>query len=178
MKKIIIKVKLKNRDDFESRLSDLGYDFDPMYWQHSRVFVPRNYQKHDNYPRMILRIEMKAVNRPAKYELICKRHIEDSGVTIVHTTQVKDYTEMASILLQLGFVIQSEVPRRRQELEEKSGIKIYLDKVDTLPGFYAKFELEITEERKVEDARRQLEAFVIDLGISDNAIILDTYAEM
>ena len=43
MKKIIVKAEVRDVDKLENRLMNLGYDFDPMYWQHSRIFVPRNY---------------------------------------------------------------------------------------------------------------------------------------
>lgn len=178
MRKLIYKVKLKNRDEFEARLAELDFDFGPMYWQHSRTFVPRNYQSHGNFPRMILRIEMKAVDRPAKYELICKRHIEDSGVTILHNTQVKDYAEAANILMQLGFVMQAEIPRRRQELDVNAKTKVYLDKVDTLSGFYAKIEINIDNDGEVATARKELEQLLEEFGIMGQAQVRETYAEL
>ena len=55
MKKIIVKAEVRDVDKLENRLMNLGYDFDPMYWQHSRIFVPRNYEEHNNFARMILR---------------------------------------------------------------------------------------------------------------------------
>ena len=69
MKKIIVKAEVKDVDKLENRLMNLGYDFDPMYWQHSRIFVPRNYEEHNNFARMILRMDVKAVDRPARYDL-------------------------------------------------------------------------------------------------------------
>ena len=89
MKKIIIKYKLKNRDDFEKRVEQEGFDFMPPFWQHERVYVPKNYRKNNSYPRLILRTEMKAVDRPAKYELELRRHIKDSGIDIVETTLIR-----------------------------------------------------------------------------------------
>lgn len=178
MQKLIYKTKLKNRDEFETRLAELDFDFGPMYWQHSRIFVPRNYQNHSNYPRMILRIEMKAVDRPAKYELICKRHIESSGITVVHTTQVKDYAEAANILLQLGFVMQAEIPRRRQEVEISEKTKVYIDKIDNLSGYYAKIEINIGKDEDIEGAQRELEKLLNDFGIIENSRLRETYAEL
>ena len=106
MKKVIVKCKLANRDRFEDKLSDIDMDFSPIYWQHDRVYVPRGYKRGMNLPRLIMRTEMRAVDRPAKYSLILRRHIEDSGVDIVEETLVKDYSEMVSIILQLGFKLQ------------------------------------------------------------------------
>ena len=34
MKKIIVKAEVRDVDKLENRLMNLGYDFDPMYWQH------------------------------------------------------------------------------------------------------------------------------------------------
>ena len=91
MKKVIVKCKLKDKKDFERKLHDIEMDFSPVYWLHDRVYVPRNYQGHANYPRLVLRTEMKAVDKPAKYILIMRRHIEDSGIDIINETVVKDY---------------------------------------------------------------------------------------
>ena len=103
MKKVIVKMKLKSREEFENTLTSLGMDFSPIFWQHDRVYVPRNYRRGAGFPRMIMRTEMKAVDRPPKYSLILKRHLEDSNIEIVDETVVKDYTEAANIVLQLGF---------------------------------------------------------------------------
>ena len=51
MKKVIVKVKLKNRDDFERKVTEMDKDFLPMYWLHERVYVPRNYRKKSSFPR-------------------------------------------------------------------------------------------------------------------------------
>ena len=91
MKKIILKCKLTNRDSFEQKLSDIDLDFSPIYWQHDRIYVPRNYKPHANFPKLVMRTEMKSVDKPAKYYFILRRHIEDSGVDIVEETAVTDY---------------------------------------------------------------------------------------
>ena len=44
MRKVIVKCKLKNRDEFERKLSDIDLDFSQVYWQHDRIYVPRNYK--------------------------------------------------------------------------------------------------------------------------------------
>lgn len=178
MRKIIYKSKIDSRDEFEARLSSLDYDFGPVYWQHNRVFIPKNYQNHSSYPRMILRIEMKAVDRPAKYELICKRHIEDSGVTISHTTQVKDYSEAANILLQLGFVMQAEIPRRRQALEVDKNTMVYIDQIDNQEEDFVKIEITLEDDEKVGEAQRKLESLLAEFGLTGNIRLKETYAEL
>ena len=178
MRTIIYKSKLADRDVFEARLSYLDYDFGPVYWQHNRVFVPKNYQNHNNYPRMILRIEMKAVDRPAKYDLICKRHIEDSGVTISHVTQVRDYAEAANILLQLGFVMQAEIPRRRQSLEINKNTKVYIDQIDNQKEDFVKIEITLDDNEKVGEGQRKLEGLLAEFGLSENERLKETYADL
>ena len=69
MKKVIVKLKLKSRDEFEKKITEMDKDFLPMYWLHERVYVPRNYRKKSSFPRLILKTEMHAVDRPAKYEM-------------------------------------------------------------------------------------------------------------
>lgn len=167
MKKVIVKCKLKNRDDFEQKLSDIDLDFSPIYWQHDRIYVPRNYKKNSNFPRLAMRTEMRAVDRPAKYFFILKRHIEDSGVDIVEETSVKDYEKMVNIILQLGFKPIAEVSRRRQDLKMGEGNYIYLDKIENLPGYYAKIESEMNPEDSVIEAKSDLEKTFRTLGESN-----------
>lgn len=177
MKKVIVKCKLKNRDDFEKKLSEIDMDFTPMYWVHERVFVPRNYQKKSSFPRLILRTEMHAVDRPAKYELQLRRHIEDSGVDIIDTTIIRDYQEAANIVLQLGFEVQNEVSSRRQELTLGKGTKLFLDKVDGVAGYYAKIEAELGDNDKVEEVRREIISTFEQFGQDATTVIEDTYSE-
>lgn len=177
MKKVIVKCKLKNHDDFEKKLSEIDMDFTPMYWLHERVYVPRNYQKKSSFPRLILRTEMHAVDRPAKYELQLRRHIEDSGIDIVDTTIIRDYQEAANIILQLGFEAQNEVSSRRQELALGKGTKLFMDKVDGVAGYYAKIEAEIGDDDKVEEVRREIISTFEQFGQDVSTIIEDTYSE-
>ena len=177
MKKVIVKCKLKNHDEFEKKLTEIDMDFSPMYWLHERVYVPRNYQKKNSFPRLILRTEMHAVDRPAKYELQLRRHIEDSGVDIVDTTVIRDYQEAANIILQLGFEPQNEVSSRRQELTLGKGTKMFMDKVDGVAGYFAKIEAELGDDDKVEDVRREILSTFEQFGQDPSTVIADTYSE-
>jgi hypothetical protein len=177
MKKVIVKCKLKNRDEFEKKMTEIDMDFSPMYWLHERVFVPRNYQKRSSFPRLILRTEMHAVDRPAKYELQLRRHIEDSGIDIVDTTIIRDYQEAANIILQLGFEAQNEVSARRQELVLGKGTKLYLDKVDGVAGYYAKIEAELSDNDKVEEVRREIISTFEQFGQDASTVVENTYSE-
>jgi len=176
MKKVILKCKLKNRDSFEDKLSDIDLDFSPIYWQHDRIYVPKNYQPHANFPRLIMRTEMKAVDKPAKYYFILKRHIEDSGVDIIEETTVTDYEKLVNIILQLGFKLAREVSRRRQSLRMGEGTEIHLDKVDNLPGYYAKIETTLEPTDSVAEARTDLEKTFRTLG--ENNFANSTYFEL
>lgn len=140
MKKVILKCKLTSRDKFEDKLSDMDLDFSAVYWQHDRMYVPRGYRPGLNLPRLVMRTEMKAVDKPPKYTMILRRHIEDSGIDIVEETPVRDYQSAANIIMQLGFIPAGEVSRRRQDLKMNENTYVYLDKIDGKPGYYAKIE--------------------------------------
>ena len=176
MRKVIIKAKLSSRDRFEEKLSDIDLDFSAIYWQHDRVYVPRDYKKNSNFPRLVMRTEMKAVDKPAKYSLILRRHIEDSGIDIVEETLVKDYENTVNIILQLGFKPIAEVSRRRQSLSMGEGTDIHLDKIENLPGYYAKIESEISPEDSVIEAKVDLEKTFRTLGESN--FINEPYSEI
>lgn len=177
MKKVIVKCKLRNHEEFEKKLTEIDMDFSPMYWLHERVYVPRNYQKKSSFPRLILRTEMHAVDRPAKYELQLRRHIEDSGIDVVDTTVIRDYQEAANIILQLGFEAQNEVSSRRQELILGKGTKMFMDKVDGVAGYFAKIETELGDNDKVEDVRKEIISTFEQFGQDASTLITDTYSE-
>ncbi|MBR3138119.1 hypothetical protein IKG41_02105 [Candidatus Saccharibacteria bacterium] len=176
MRKVIVKCKLSSHERFEEKLSDIDLDFGPIYWQHDRIYVPRGYKKGMNLPRLIMRTEMRSVDKPAKYYFILKRHIEDSGVDIVEETAVTDYEKVVNIIMQLGFKLLTEVSRRRQDLKMDEGNYIFLDRIEKLPGYYAKIESDITADDSVVEARSDLEKTFKTLGES-NFIDLP-YSEM
>ena len=134
MRKAIVKCKLKNHDEFERKLSDIDLDFSQIYWQHDRIYVPRNYKPHANFPRLIMRTEMRSVDKPAKYYFILKRHIEDSGIDVAEETIVQDYEKLVNIILQLGFKPIAEVSRRRQDLKMGEGNFIFTSSISGGPA--------------------------------------------
>ena len=164
MRKVIVKAKLRNRDEFEKKLSDIDLDFSPVYWQHDRIYVPRNYKPKSNFPRLIMRTEMRAVDKPAKYIFILKRHIEDSGIDIAEETIVKDYETMVKIILQLGMKPIAEVSRRRQHIKMGEGNSIYIDNIEGKPGYFAKIESELTPNDTVYEAKNDLKKTFETLG--------------
>ena len=176
MKKIIIKNKLRNKDDFVQKLYEIGMKFGDIYYLHDRVYVPRGYKPGMNYPRMVMRTAMEAVDRTPKYTVILKRHIEDSGVDIVDTTVVKDYVEMVNIIHQLGFRKMAEVSRKRQKLK-MSELRIYLDRVERLPGYYVKMESPVVEGERVSAVKMDLLRTLEVLG-QDQKAVEQSYGEM
>ena len=176
MKKVIVKCKLGNHENFEHKLSDIDLNFSQVYWQHDRIYVPRDYKKNSNYPRLIVRTEMRAVDKPAKYILFLRRHIEDSGVDIVEETTVKNYEDTVNIIFQLGFKLAGEISRRRQALKMGEGTNIYLDKIENLPGYYAKIESELALNDSVIEAKLDLKNTFKTLGESN--IVESPYFEL
>lgn len=177
MRKVILKCRLKNRDEFDEKLVDLDLDFNPMYWLHERIYVPRNYKKSSSFPRLILKTEVRAVDRPAKYVLELRRHIEDSKTDLIDATVIRDYSEAANIVLSLGFEEQKEISLRRLELTMHKDITVYLDKVDNLSGVYLKLECEVKDSESVEAARGRLLKTLVELGQSEKDLVFDTYSE-
>ncbi|MBQ6396178.1 hypothetical protein IJH89_01170, partial [Candidatus Saccharibacteria bacterium] len=167
---------LKGRDEFERKLERLKIDLGQVFWEHDRVFVPRGYRRDCGFPRLVLRTEMRAVDRPPKYYLILKRHIGDSNVEIEQKTAVKDYLEAVGIVQQLGFVASSEVSRKRQEARTSGGERLFLDNIDNNVGNYAKLETEIREGEKTEEARKRL--LEIFSRLREENFIYQSYAEM
>ena len=176
MKKVILKCKLKSREAFVKKLSDIDFNFSPILWQHDRIYVPRGYKRGMNYPRLIMRTEMKTVDKPATYYFILRRHIEDSGVDVVEETEIKDYEKIVNIILQLGFKPIAEVSRRREILDMGGETYIYLDKIDNLAGFYAKIESKLSEKDTVSEAKDDLRKTFKTLG--EREFIESTYFEL
>lgn len=175
MKKLILKSKLHSRDEFELALDRAGYDLGPIYWQHDRIYLPRGFKRGESFPRLILRTEMKAVDRPPKYSLILKRHIEASDLNVENATVIKDYVEAANLVLQLGFELSAEVSRKRQEAHLPDGTLIFLDKVETLPSYYAKIETVVPDGSNLAPVRHDLKEIFSLLGLTSS--VEETYAE-
>ena len=175
MKTAVAKVKIKSREELEDKMSEIDLEFEPMVWQHDRVYLPRGYKAGSNMPRMIMRTEMQAIDRPPKYELILKRHIEDSGIDVVDRVIVGDYVSMVNIIHQLGFELKSEVSRRRQILPIGEDTRMCLDKVDRVPGYYLKLETKLKDDDKISDVMDDLERTLMVFGQDPRAQIEQPY---
>lgn len=176
MRKVIVKCKLKNHEGFKKKLTDIEFKFSDVFWQHDRIYVPRNYKPHANFPRLVMRTEMQSVDKPAKYFFLLRRHIEDSGVDMIEETVIKDYETMVNIILQLGFKPIAEVSRRRQTLKMGEGNYIYVDKVEGKPGYYAKIESDLAPNDSVVAAKDDLKKTFATLG--ETNLVESTYFEL
>lgn len=175
MKKIIVKCRIDSCDQFEDKLAEIDLDFSPVYWQHDRVYVPRGYKAGANFPRLVMTTEVKAVDRPANYTLVLRRHIEDSGIDVVEETPVKDYAGMVNIIMQLGFKQLSEFSMRRQEIRIDEKTMLYLDSIDNEKWYYVKLETEIEDDSSIKETKRELLKTLESLGASD--VIRYSYGE-
>jgi len=178
MRQAIIKVRLKNPDSFEKKLANIDYEFSPIYWQHDRVYVPRGFKHATNLPRLTMRTEMHAVDEPAHYYLMLRRHIEDSGIDVVEKTTITDYENMVNIILQLGFKPIGEASRRRQEIDMGDGTFIYLDRVDgeEKESAYAKIESILKDGEPAIDVLTDLKKTFAAFGETD--IVEYSYGEL
>jgi len=178
MKKSIVKMKLGSRADFISTLDEINFKFCDPYWQNDRIFVPKGYARDKSLPRLSLRTIVKAPNKEAVYALVLRRHYDEKKIDVVNATIVKDYTEAAHILYQLGYTLKAEVSRRREELDMGNTIKIYIDKIDGLPGYYAKIESDLADGDDPIAAREDLiETFRV-LNVKRGDPIDMTYGEI
>lgn len=176
MKKAILKCKLENPDDFKRKLSDIDLDFSDAYWYHDRIYVPKNYQPKSNFPRLIMRTETKSEDAPSQFYLILKRHLEDSGLDIAETTVIDEYEKMVNIVFQLGFKFAAEISRSRQSLVVGEGTYIHLDKIENLPGYYAKIESDVSAPELVTETHQDIKKTFYTLGESN--FIDNAYFEM
>ncbi len=164
MKKLIVKSQLLDRAAFDHRIASIGLELSPVIWQHERVYLPSDYRPAMNFPRLVMRTEVRATDQPAVYAMYLKRHIEDSGVDWVNYTEVKDYTEASGMIHQLGFRKVAEISRQRQELWLDDKTVIYIDKVEGLEGQYIKLEAELIDGEPVDLLRRDLFSVLQMLG--------------
>lgn len=176
MRKVIVKCRVHDRDRFEKRLEGVDLEFSPVYWQHDRVFVPRGYKGRSNYPRLVMRTEMHAVDEPPQYLLSLRRHIEDSGVDIIEDTKLTDYEGMVNIILQLGFKQFGEVSRRREEIKMSENTMLYLDTLDSNDSVFAKIESVLDPKTPAINAKYELISTLRSFGETD--VIESTYFEL
>ena len=177
MKKSIIKVALSSKEAFITALKEIDQEFSEPYWQHDRIFVPKDYDRNNSQPRLSLRTVAYTPDEPF-YQLVLHRHFENRQLDMTDMTEISDYSEAAYIIYQLGYVLKHEVSRERQELDMGENIKIFVDKIDSLPGYYAKIESILDDRDDPAEARKDLiETFKV-LGVGRSRIISETYGEL
>ena len=144
MRKVIVKTKLHNRQNLLMVLNEIGFNFEPSYWQNDRIFVPKNYNREHASPRLSLRT---VVRRDGKtiYALVMSQHFTKDGIDIINRTVVEDYAEAAHIIYSLGYTLRADISRRREELQMGESVKLYIDNIDGLDGYYLKIESVLSE---------------------------------
>lgn len=178
MKRVTVKVEVKDPQELERRMKEISLEFEPVIYQHDRVYTPRGYKRGMNLPRFVMRTEMTAVDKPAVYKLILKRHIEDSGIEIVNRSVIRDYAEIVGMIQQIGFVLMSEVSRRRKRIKLSDTSRIYYDIVDGLKNSYLKIETGLDEGDKVSDVMTDLKRTLKLFRLSDKEISQESYFEI
>lgn len=176
MKKLIVKSRLFDVPSFETQMTNIGQELSPVIWQHERVYVPHNYRDGQNLPRMITRTEVRDTNIPATYSLHLKRHIEDSGLDWVNSTNVSDYNETSGIIHQLGFQKIAEISRQRREMRLDDRTVVYLDTVEGLNESFLKIEADLEEGEPIDALRADLFKILSMLG--QKTFVMDTYANL
>ena len=177
MKKVIVKTKLYNRQNLLMVLNEIGFDFEPSYWQNDRIFVPKNYNRDNGSPRLSLRT---VVRRDGKtiYALVMRQHLAKNGLDIINRTVVEDYAEAAHIIYSLGYVLRADISRRREELQMGESVKLYIDNIDGLDGYYLKIETVLGEKEDAAAARQDLiETFKV-LELRNASPVALTYGEL
>lgn len=176
MKKVIIKTRLENLEGFEESIENLDLDFSPIIWQHDRVYLPRNYKRGMNYPRLIMRTEMFSIDGDPMYKMILKRHIEDSDVDVVDETLVADYKETVNIIHQLGFTKVNEVSKKRQTAMMDEDTFVFIDDIEGIEDVFVKIEKKIGSDDKVSEVKRNLVKFFE--VFNKNAFVENAYFEI
>ena len=177
MRKAIVKTKLASRYDLISTLGEINYFFETPYWQHDRIFVPKNYDRNQSKPRLSLRTVVKQDNETI-YALVMRQHFAKTGLDVIHRTVVSDYTEAAHIIYSLGYEFKAEISRRREELQMGDTVRLYIDNIDNLDGYYLKIETILDENETPDDARQDLIDTFKVLNIRDALPIDRTYGEI
>ena len=178
MRRVTVKVEVKNPEELEERMRDISLEFEPVIYQHDRVYVPRGYKRGLNMPRLIMRTEMRTTEKPAVYKLILKRHIEDSGIEIADRSVVRDYTEVANIIQQLGFILVREVSRRRRRIKLSETSRIYYDAVEGIEHPYLKIETALDEDDKVSEVMADLKRTLSLFHLGKEPISQEPYFEL
>ncbi len=178
MRKAILKIKLYRPQRLIDSLFEIHQEFSEPFWQHDRIFVPRGYSRDKSVPRISLRTIVRDPKTEAQYALVMRRHFSKTGLDVVNATEVKDYTEAAHILYQLGYELKAEVSRRRRELILGNSVRFFIDTVDGLPGNYAKIEADLREGEDIDDAIKDLIETFAALGFKKITPIKQTYGEL
>ncbi len=156
MKKAIVKMRISTRAELISTLGRLDFNFTEPFWQHDRIFTPRNYSRESSLPRLILRTSVLVPNEDPVYSLLMRRHINNRHLDYLNEFVISNYTEAAHMLYQLGYELRTEFGRQRQILSMSDDVKIYIDHLDGTDQSYAKIETNLRDNDDPELAYQDL----------------------
>lgn len=164
MRKLAIKVKIKDSVAVSKALYDAGRKLGDEYQQFDRVFMPRGYQKAYPDPSIApqLTIRTNTIDGQISHMMILKRPV-NPHLTYFFQTQVMDYNQTAHIVNNMGYELHTEVPKRRRKLLIGS-IVIYLDHIDG-QGWFLKIEKNLKNHEP--DNPDDLWSVLESLGITD-----------
>ena len=139
MRKLAIKVKLKNASGILKSMQDAGLSFGNEYQQFDRVFVPRGYEQAYPDPSLApqLFIRTNTIQSEISHMMILKRPV-NQYLTYFFQTQVMDYNQTAHIISNTGYELLVEIPKYRRKLLIGS-VVLYLDRIDGY-GWFLKLE--------------------------------------
>lgn len=164
MRKLAIKVKIKDSVAVSKALYDAGRKLGDEYQQFDRVFMPRGYQKAYPDPSIApqLIIRTNTIGGQISHMMILKRPV-NPHLTYFFQTQVMDYNQTAHIVNNMGYELHTEVPKRRRKLLIGS-VVIYLDYLDG-QGWFLKIEKNLKNHEA--DNPDDLWSVLESLGVTD-----------
>jgi adenylate cyclase class 2 len=161
MKEIEVKAYLKNESEVIEKLQTLGCVLSEPIHQVDTVYtkIPaktvEEYLKNDHF----LRIREKSdgrfiftVKKPLSKEVLTKAE---------HETEVLNAKELEHALFLMGYQVANKVLKIRRTAEYK-GFEICIDEVEKLGSF---IEIEKISDNDVDEVRKDLNKFLISLGI-------------
>ena len=194
MFEVEIKIKLRNKSEFETRLNTFGAGkkciliHEDMYYNMPEGF--RNFAETDEALRIRKTTEFYSEDdlkkgRPAsisadvsykgpKLDKITKTRLE-------YKTRIEDALKLDKIFIALGFrrILKIKKIRKIYGLKYKgSDVEITVDQIDGLEGYYAELEILAPESEKPDYYREKLFELLGLLGYEKNDSITKSYLEL
>ncbi len=159
MKEIEVKARVRDPQNLEVKINELGIKLSDSIWQRDSVFVPADDTSiQSQRGRRILRIR----EQKDKTLLTLKIHQSNELESIEKELAVSDPATMREIIEALGFVqiIQVEKQRRKGKFNQ---YEICLDSVSDLGDY---IEVEVMSTNDPEEVQAELWEFLESLGLT------------